>query len=134
MAKNSIILMTSTAGQLNVTGQSVKFAGYFGMSRGIGTVCWYANNFVGRVYIQGSLATNPTDRDFFPLWLESTNPYAQYPLDPNNPTGLNGGDTGVFSYTFQANLVWVRAVVDRSYLPLPQLADVGTIQEILLNY
>ena len=47
---------------------------------------------------------------------------------------MNGGDTGVESYTFQANLVWVRAIVDRSYLPFPQIADVGAVQQILLNY
>ena len=134
MAKNSIILLGPTSGQLNVTGQAVKFAGYYGLSRGIGTVSFSLNNFVGRIYIQASLATNPSEHDFFPIWLEGENPYVQYPLDPNYPTGENGGDTGVQGYTFQGQLVWVRAVVDRSYLPMPQLMDVGTVQSILLNF
>lgn len=134
MAKQSIILMTSTAGLINVTGQAVKFAGYFGMSRGIGTCCWYMNNFVGRIYIEASLATNPTEKDFFPIWLEGQHPYTQYPFDPNAPTGEFGGDTGIASFTFQANLVWIRARVDRSYIPMVQTADVGIISQILLNY
>jgi hypothetical protein len=133
MAKNSIIILTSTAGKLNVTGQAVKAAGYFGYARGIHTVVWYMNDFVGRVYLEGSLATNPGACDWFPIWLESLNPYVQYPLDPNNPTGTTG-DSGIGSYTFQANLVWLRIRIDRSYIVHPVLADVGTIQQSLLNY
>lgn len=134
MAKNSIIMLVNTAGQLNVVGQPIKAAGYFGYARGIHTVAWSLNNFVGRIYLQASLATNPTENDWFPIWLQGQNPYVQYPANPDYPTGMNGGDTGVESYTFQANLVWIRAIVDRSYLPFPQIADVGTVQQILLNY
>jgi len=137
MAKNSIILLTSTAGQLNVTGPAVKFAGYFGYSRGIGTVSFAINNFTGRIFIEVSLATNPletpTYTDWFPIWLEGLNPYVQFPLDPNSPTGIIG-DSGNYAYTFQGNLVWVRARVDRSYITLPILSDLGTVQQILLNY
>lgn len=133
MAKNSIIILTSTAGKLNVTGQPIKAAGYFGYARGIHTFAWYKNNFTGRVYIEGSLATNPGACDWFPIWLESLHPYTQFPLDPNNPTGTTGDD-GISSYTLQANLVWVRIRIDRSYLVNPILSNVGTIQTALLNY
>jgi hypothetical protein len=134
MAKVSTVMLTSTAGKLNEVGQAIKFAGYYGMSRGIGTVAVYANNLVGRVYIQGTLATNPTEKDWFPIWLEECNPFAQFPMDPNYPTGQNDGDSGVFSWTFQANLTYVRALVDRSYLQMPQMIDVGTVQQILINF
>ena len=40
MAKNSIIMLVNTAGQLNVVGQPIKAAGYFGYARGIHTVAW----------------------------------------------------------------------------------------------
>jgi len=134
MAKNSIILLTSSAGVLNVTGQAVKGPGYYGYSRGILTTAISIHNFVGRFYLQASLSTNPGQNDWFPLWLEGTAPYAQFPFDPNNPTGDNGGDTGNYAWTVQGNIVWLRGIVDRSYLPLPQIADVGTLQSALINY
>jgi len=134
MAKSSIVMLTSTAGQLNVTGQAIKGPGYFGYSRGILTTSISVQNFVGRFYLQASLSTNPGPNDWFPLWLEGQNPYAQFPFDPNNPTGEYGGDTGNYAWTLQGNLVWIRAVVDRSYLPLPQLADVGVLLTCLCNY
>jgi hypothetical protein len=133
MAKNSIIMLTQTDGQLNVSGQAVKAAGYFGYARGIHTICWYLDNFTGRVYVEGSLATNPGPNDWFPIWLESANPYVQYPLNPNAPTGISG-DNGIGSYTFQANLVWLRIRIDRCYIINPVLADLGAIDQALLNY
>ena len=134
MAKSSIVLLTSTAGLINITGQPVKGPGYFGYSRGILTTSISINNFIGRFYLQASLSTIPTDKDWFPLWLEGQTPYAQFPFDPNNPTGEFGGDTGNYAWTLQGNIVWIRAVVDRSYIPMVQLADVGTLQTCLLNY
>ena len=134
MAKQSLILLTATTGQLNVTGAAFKAAGYFGYSRGIHTVCWYLQDFIGRIYVEGSLATTPTDSDWFEINLAGLTPYAQFPLDPMNPTGQYGGDSGIELYTFQCNLVWVRARVDRTYLINPNVNDVGSIQKVLLNY
>jgi hypothetical protein len=133
MAKNSIIILTQTDGQLNVTGQAIKAAGYFGYARGIHTIAWYMQNFTGRIYVEGSLSTNPGPGDFFPIWLESQHPYTQYPLNPDYPTGVEG-DTGIGSYTFQANLVWLRIRVDRTYIVNPVLSDLGAIEQALLNY
>jgi hypothetical protein len=127
-------MLLNTAGQLNVTGQPIKAAGWYGYARGVHTVAWSYTNFVGRIYIEASLSTNPTENDWFPIWLESQHPYTQYPFDLNAPTGMHGGDTGLSAFTFQGNLVWVRARVDRSYLPLPQVTDVGLVNSILLNY
>jgi len=134
MAKNSITLLTSTAGCLNVTGQAVKGPGYIGISRGIFTVSISVNNFVGRFYLQASLATNPGPGDWFNLWLEGQNPYAEFPFDINYPTGEFGGDTGNYAWTLQGNVTYIRAVVDRSYIPMVQVADVGSLQSCLLNY
>ena len=134
MAKQSLIILNSTAGQMNVTGAPFKAAGYFGYSRGVHTVCWYLDNFVGRVYIEASLATTPCDTDWFAINLAGLTPYVQYPIDPTNPTGQHGGDSGIDDYTFQANLVWLRIRIDRTYLVNPNVNFVGSIQKALLNY
>ena len=89
--KHSISMLTGpTEFQLNVTGPSLKGSGYFGYTLGQTTVAWYLNDFIGRVYVEASLATNPRDHDWFPLNLAGLNPYVQYPINPLAPTGTTG--------------------------------------------
>lgn len=134
MAKQSIIILTSTTNHLNVTGSAIKAAGYYGYSLGLHTISWKLKDFIGRVFVEGSLVSNPTENDWFPIFLSGQNAYTQYPIDPDFPSGLNGGDSGVDAYTFQANLVWLRIRIDRSYLTNPNVNMVGSIENALLNY
>ena len=71
------------------------------------------------------------------LSLTSGNSFRQYPVDLA-PSGTNGlGDTTVEAWTFRANILWLRARVDRSAIvPIPTEYDVslhGKINKILLN-
>ena len=133
MAKQSITLLTSTAGQLNVTSQAVKATGFYGYTSGSSTIAWYMGDLIGRVYIEASLATNPSDSDWFQIPLTNTTTYKQYPLNPLYPTGTTG-DTGIDYFTFSGNFVWLRFRLDRSYLVMPNITDVGIISRVYLNY
>jgi len=132
----SIIILDSTTTQLNVTGQKHKGAGFSNTIGVLHTVSISVSNFIGRVYIEASLASNPSEIDWFPIKLNNNSNYIQFPLDPNKPTGLNNGDTGVYAYSFSGNYIWIRARVNRDYLiPYPQDTEfVGAVQKILLNY
>jgi len=132
----STILLDSTTTQLNVTGPKHKGAGFSNTIGVLHTVSISVSNFIGRVYIEASLASNPTEIDWFPVKLNGRSDYIQFPLDPNKPTGLNNGDTGVYAYSFSGNYIWIRARVSREYLiPYPQDTEfVGAVQKILLNY
>jgi len=115
---------------------SQKGAGY---SNTIGcnhTVSISVINFIGRVYIQGSLASQPGPMDWFPINLIGDVPFVQFPQNPAAPTGQGNGDTGVVAFSFSGNYIWLRAVVDRSYLipPPTDPALVGAVRYILLNY
>ena len=46
--------------------------------------------------------------------------------------GAGTGVTSTLAYTFQGNMVYLRAKVERSHLSLP-IMTVGTLSKILLN-
>ena len=147
----SVTLLTNTRDQLNVIGIKQPGAGYNNTVGNNHTVSINLDNFTGRIYIQGSLASDPKETDWFNIPIGNGTPYVQFPLDPALPTGynpelnqwpLNGspnssnGDTGIYAYNFSGNYVWVRAVVDRKYLvpPPTDVYFVGQVSQILLNY
>lgn len=133
---DSLVLLPTTGNQLNVTGTRVKGAGYTNFGGATHTVQVTVNNFVGRIFIEASLATEPTESDWFAVSLESDQAFVQYPRDPTRPSGLMQGDTGTRAWDFVGNYVWVRARLDRTYLsPQPQDPNlVGSVDQILLNY
>jgi len=132
----SVTLLGSTTTQINAIGVQQKGAGY---SNTIGcnhTVSISVVNFIGRIYIQGSLASQPGPNDWFNIPLVGNIPFVQFPLNPAAPSGTNNGDTGVFVYSFSGNYIWIRAALDRTYLVPPPTDPylVGAVRTILLNY
>lgn len=100
------------------------------------TVGISVQNFIGRIYVEVSLATDPQDTDWSPVYLRNGLAYIDFPLIPEAPTGNNGGDSGTWAWSFSGNYIWVRARLDRTYLNLaPQdLSGTGSIRQVLLNY
>ena len=77
----SITLLDTTSGSINVTGQPQKGAGYSNTIGNNHTVSVSMNNFMGRVWIEGSIAAKPTDSDWFPIPVVDGLPYIQYPRE-----------------------------------------------------
>ena len=122
MARNSVVML-SDQGQLNFTGDAIRGDGYYGFSDGLHTVQISLNNFTGRIIVQGSLAAQPGATDWFDIKLDGNTPYVQFT-----------NSSATTAYTFQGNIVFLRALVDRSYItPTPALNTVGTIDQVLLN-
>ncbi len=88
-----------------------------------------ASNFVGRIYIEGTLATNPQEEDWFAITFpDVTTAYIDY-AQPS---------TGVRGFNFKGSFAWIRARQDRDYLGLEgltqnQLGAYGYIDNITLN-
>ena len=121
-------------GVLMQSSDKVKADGYYGQTDGLHTVSATVTNFQGRLYLEGSLATEPTAGDWFPIYLTSGQAYRQYPVA--TPSGTNNlGDTTTEAWTFRANILWIRARVDRDYLGAGSYVsnDHGTVDKILLN-
>ena len=133
---DSVVLLPTTGSQINVTGEKQKGAGYSNWSGTSHTVSITCTNFVGRIYLEASLATTPTEADWFGIPFNSTLTYVQFPLNPFRPTGQIQGDTGSYSFEFVGNYVWIRAKLDRTYLnPQPiETTTVGSVNQVLLNF
>ena len=132
---SSTITMLTDGAALNFTGEKVRGDGYYGYNDGLHTIAIDVQDFKARVYIQGTLSTNPAEADWFDIQLASSTDYIQFPADPGNLLGGGtNGDTVTKGYTFQGNFVYLRAKVDRSWIgPTPDLANVGTLNKIQLN-
>ena len=122
----SVTLMSDTNTDFNSTGDSVRADSYYGFTDGIHTVAIYMNNFTGRFYVEGTLATTPTADDWFTINLGNS------VVDYIDATA----HTGVEMRTFQGNFVYLRARIDRSHLTATvnlNLAQ-GRILKVLLNH
>lgn len=96
-----------------VVGEKYRGDGYYGRSDGLHTAQITVSDMVGTIKIQGTLAVEPVDAD----WFDITG--AEYDSTAD-------GRTGSFMYNFTGNFVWVRAYVTNFY-------D-GTINSIKLNH
>ena len=150
--RKSILMLTNTGNDLNKVGDDIKGGSWYGYTDGITTVQVTYQNFTGGFGIQGTLALNPTDDDWF--WIRISDafgncdvyPYITYPRDPLAPTGsnegtLNGtqGDTGTDAFTFVGNFTYLRSILTRDYIqppPTPAYGEVyylGQIDRVLLS-
>ena len=125
MSRQSV-LMLGTENELDYTGDSVRGDGFYGFSDGIHTVQITVTDYIGRIYIQGTLASDPVEADWFNIKVNGNDDYVTY------GTGAGTGVTNTIAYTFQGNMVYLRAKVERSHLSL-LIIEVGTLSKILLN-
>ena len=65
MARKTVTLLSQTGSELDKTGEAVPDS-YYGFTDGI-TVTIYGQDLSGRVKIQGTLAQNPTEDDWFDI-------------------------------------------------------------------
>ena len=94
------ITTSSIPGPLPCASIKAKGCGYHGQSNGLHTIQYTTqNHFVGNVVIQGTLATDPTDSDWYEI----------------RDVGLGDGVTpvadGTVLVSFPGNHVWIRAVI-----------------------
>lgn len=92
-----------------------KGTGYYGISSGLHTVTYsVSNTFAGTVTMQATLASTPTDSDWFDV--DSTKMTRVY---------QNSNTTSTVATTFTGNFTWVRAVAEMGQ---------GTLLGIKYNY
>ena len=99
-------------GSETVLGEKFKGDGYYGRSDGLHTVQINVDGVSGTIKMQGTLAVDPVEADYFDI------ANAEY----NSGTD---GSTGSFMYNFTGNFVWIRAHV---------VYTDGTINSIKLNH
>jgi hypothetical protein len=134
-AISEIIYNTEThPDQLSVetrSGEKFKGDGFYNRADGFHTVQWTITNFKGSLSIQGSLAVDPLEADWFKARLGKDD---EYTIDTTGKisksvlTTINYTDstTGSFSYNFTGNYVWVRARIEDW--------TTGSINSIILSH
>tara|TARA_R110001606_G_scaffold29733_5_gene92584 strand:- start:767 stop:1135 length:369 start_codon:yes stop_codon:yes gene_type:complete len=122
MARKTTILLPNTGTNLDVTGDAVPGDSYYGFTDGLHTVAVYGENLTGRVRIQGTLASTPSETDWFNVLIDGL-PFKDY-----------SEFSGVEGFTFVANLVFLRATLDRTSLGITDHTTAGYIEKIYLNY
>lgn len=90
-------------GPLTYISDREKGDGYYGGSSGFHTIQIQTTNFIGRIAMEASLASEPSSADWFAVSLQTSpeSTYRQY----------STATTTVESYNFIGNFVWVRAKV-----------------------
>jgi hypothetical protein len=128
--RRSLILLDALGADASAVGQPVRAAGWYGPNNGLHSVSIRVLNFRGRVCVQASLAVTPGDLDWVSVLPDGAD-YLEYPQG-----GFNDAETSMVGFNFLLNALWVRAGVDRSYLPSPtgSVSDYGIVDSILLNY
>lgn len=142
MALQSITLVpTTTFGTPtgNYDGSSTTFysnktkgSGYYGYTDGLHTIAFYLTNFIGKITVQGSLAKDPGDNDWFNVSLGSggvTSTVSTTGLVSEtivNEIVYTEATTNQKTYNFIGNIVWVRVEVEDF--------SAGTIRKIIYNY
>lgn len=130
-------MMSETSGEAELVGDKVRADGWYGASSGLQTISISVSNFRGKIIIQGTLHSVPSDDDWFPVLLNDKMEYVKYPRIENDPTGHFNGDTRTEGFDVTGNFTFLRAILDRTHLkPLPSnkndIARYGSISRILL--
>lgn len=123
---------------INMTGEPVRGAGWYGHTTGLHTVAIRVLNFQGRVSVQATIAVDPTETDWFSV-LPNEVAYIQYPQERYLVQLPATGETSVLGFNFYSNVVWVRALVSRDYmlywtLTPPQIMQYGVVDYVKLSY
>lgn len=121
MAKHSVILTSQP--EMSYVGEKFRGDGFYGFNDGLHTVSFHVKQFTGRIFLQATLMDDPTENDWFNISLMVDQEFLQW-----------ANETETLGVTFIGNFVYLRAVVDRSYL-VDQDYDVtkhGVVDKIVL--
>lgn len=100
----------------SVVGEQFKGDGFYSRADGFHTVQYALNQLIGTVKIQGTLATTPTESDWFDI---AETVHTAVDGDSTNAR------TGSYLYNFVGNYVWLRATAE--------FTD-GTVNSVTLNH
>ncbi len=122
MATNlSTVTMMVGNGEPDQLSNPVRGDGYYGYREGNHTLAVQFNGFLGRIQIEATLELNPTNADWFPIWLTASHPWQEFTTPK----------TGTEAYSFQGNFVLLRFRKERSYLNTQ--SPVGDITKVMLS-
>lgn len=126
--QKSVLMLTNTSEQYEKIGDPIRADGWWGNTDGLHTVSVKVSNFKGFFKLEGTLSMNPTENDWFPIYLNANStscPCIEYDYE-----------TSVKAFTFVGNFVFLRARLVREQVDPPLepsvIQTLGTIDKVLL--
>ncbi len=111
----SLVYPNTGTTALSYTSDRLKGDGYYGSSDGFHTIQAQVTNFIGKIEVEGTLATAPASNDWFIVELQTNinSVDTTGALTSSNITALNytTATTNVMAYNFLGNFVWIRIKV-----------------------
>jgi len=120
MPSNSEIILSQNthpgdSSTATILGDKFKGDGYYGRSDGLHTIQVDVSGFLGRIEIQGTLAIDPVESDWFTVELGTGTMSVDTTgaLTEQNITFIDNtnNNTSSRTYNFTGNYVWIRAKV-----------------------
>ena len=132
--RKSVIVLEGTNSNMNQYSTKVHGDSYYGYTDGMHTLQVVYNQFVGRLRIQCTLITDPTESDWFDIIPSNTsgrrfNESGYIQFNANDPAD------GSEAYTFQGNFAWVRVYMDREHVGDGATYDTsyGSVSRVVLS-
>lgn len=118
--------------------------GYYGSTTGLHTISFTLRNFIGRIVVQATLASDPQEHDWFDIrFTECCNYYMEFNDTriydaKTNTIIIDSGTTGTFAETLTGNFTFLRVGVQRGYISHDpsdtQKRLGGKLEEVLINF
>jgi len=129
--QKSVVMMTHTGNQFDVTSDKFRADGYWGHSDGLHTISIDFQHLKANFYIQGTLSTDPQEEDWFDIDINNT--------DHNKTFIQFNGESGVNGFSFVGNFTYLRSILSRTCQPDLEsdtngnaFPDQGQIDKVLL--
>lgn len=123
---NSVQILASTGTQFNVTSDKVRGDSFYGFTDGLHTIAFYLSGFIGKIYLEGTLATEPAAVDWFVLNLDGA----------VAPLVYSAATTSTVARTFEGNFIYLRVRIDRDHITPANNDSLqnGQLIQVLLNH
>lgn len=125
MAK-SIQVLASTGTQFNVTSDKVRGDSFYGYTDGLHTMAFYLSGFIGKIYVEGTLANTPVEADWFTINLDGA----------TIPLVYAAATTATVARSFEGNFIYLRVRIDRAHISPANNDSMqnGQLTQVLLNH
>ena len=74
----TVQILASTGTNFNLTSDKVRGDSFYGFTDGLHTIAFYLSAFIGKVYLEGTLSTDPAEADWFVINLDGATAAVSY--------------------------------------------------------
>ena len=132
----TVLVLGDTDIEKDVVSEPIQAGGFYSLSDGKHKLVVYTGTaFQGRIYLEGTLALDPKEEDWYNIPLNHL-PYQEFPIYDEDCTVISNNK--VYEYEFEGLPTYIRVKLDREYLkcnnPNCDCGIYGNLRKVLLVY